>query len=274
MTNMYINAINYSKNTKLWMDDLAVNMMNLYTPGYRESQMTFKTYLDNIMPDRPLKNLGQGKAIPGTSSENIFLEGSGYFVIKNDEGRVAYTRLGEFKFDDDGVYRASDGSMVQGYILNDAGEIMHGNKNGSENSIAAGGTMDIPTTEIKLWIDPDNGKYLGKYDEFEIKEDGVLYGKANNGNEMTPLYKIALANFHNSQELFEYKDGQFIETKESGRPVAGRGTIKSGHIELSNIDFKANATYWQQAKNQLEVSSKIFSTYDSLLDTLLQNLLQ
>lgn len=270
MTNMYINAINYTKNTRLWMDDLAENMHNLYTPGYRESKMTFKTYLDNVMPDRLLKNLGQGKAIPGTSPENVFLEGTGFFVVKNDEGRTAYTRLGEFKFDGEGVYRSPDGSKVQGYILNDKGEIM----SNAKNTLSSGGSMDIPTTEIKLWIDPDNGKFLGKYDEYEIKEDGVLYGKANNGKEMTPLYKIALANFHNSQELFEYKPGQFLETTYSGKPVAGRGEIRSGYIELSNIDFKANATHWQEAKNQIEISSKIFSTYDQMLDTLLQNLLK
>ena len=273
MTNMYINAINYTRNTRLWMDDLAENMMNLYTPGYRESQMTFKTYLDNIMPDRPLKNLGQGKAIPGTSDENVYLEGTGFFVLKNDEGRRAYTRLGEFKFDGEGVYRAADGSAVQGYILNDKGEIMSGTKS-KDDSLATGGAMDIPTSEIKLWIDSDNGKYLGKYDEFEIKGDGVLYGKANNGKEMTPLYKIALANFHNPQELFEYKEGQFLETKNSGTPVAGRGEIRSGLIELSNIDFKANSTYWQQAKNQMEVANKIFSNYDSLLQTMLDNILK
>ncbi len=269
MAEMFINSINFNKNTRIWMDDLAENMHNLYTPGYRESKMTFKTYLDNAMPDRLLKNLGQGKAIPGTSPENVFLEGTGFFVVKNDEGRTAYTRLGEFKFDGEGIYRAPDGSKVQGYILNDKGEIM----SNAKNTLSSGGSMDIPTTEIKLWIDPDNGKFLGKYDEFEIKEDGVLYGKANNGKEMTPLYKIALANFHNSQELFEYKPGQFLETTYSGKPVAGRGEIRSGYIELSNIDFKANATYWQMAKNQMAISRKIHSTYYDLINEVIQNLL-
>ena len=274
MTNMYINSMNYSKNTRIWMDDLSENMMNLYTPGFKENKMTFKTYLDNAMPDRLLKNVGQGKAIPGTSDENVFLEGNGYFILKNNEGRTAYTRLGEFKLDGEGVYRASDGSAVQGYILNDKGEIMTAGKNNGMDSLSEGGAMNIPTSEIKMWIDPDNGKYLGKYDEFEIKGDGVFYGKANNGKEMTPLFKIALANFHNPQELFEFKSGQFLETRYSGKPVAGRGEIRSGLIELSNIDFKANATYWKEAKNQLEISSKIFSTYDKLLETLLQNLLK
>ncbi len=271
MRDMFINAMNTQKSTVHWMNALSENMVNLYTPGYRENQVTFKTYLDSAVPDRILKNMGQGKAIPGTSPENVFLEGNGYFVLRNDEGGVSYTRLGEFKFDAEGVYRASDGSKVQGYILNDKGEIMSGTKSLSdeafEDSIAQGGALAVPTTEIKLWIDPDNGKYLGKYDEFEIKGDGILYGKANNGKDCTPLFKLALMNFHNPQELFEFKQGQYVETAYSGKPVIGRGEVRSGLIELSNIDFKANAVYWQEAKTQLDLSGKIMSSYKDLLQT-------
>lgn len=271
MRDAFINAMNMQKSTVEWMNAISENLTNIYTPGYRESQMTFKTYLDSTMPDRILKNTGQGKAIPGTSSENVFLEGSGYFVLRNDEGKIAYTRLGEFKLDGEGVYCASDGSKVQGYILNDKGEIMSGTKSltdgAFEETIAQGGALSVPTTEIKLWIDPDNGKYLGKYDEFEIKSDGVFYGKTNGGKEATPLYKIAVMNFHNPQELFEYKQGQFLETAYSGKPVIGRGEILSGSIELSNIDFKANATYWKEANIQMNISDKVMSTYKKLLES-------
>ena len=271
MRDSYINAMNVQKTTVHWMNAISENLVNMYTPGYRENQVTFKTYLDAAVPDMVLKNQGQGKAIPGTSNENVFLEGNGFFVLRNDEGRIAYTRLGEFKFDGEGVYRAADGSKVQGYILNDKGEIMSGTKSldndAFQDTIAQGGALSVPTTEIKLWIDPDNGKYLGKYDEFEIKGDGILYGKANNGRDSAPLYKLAVMNFHNPQELFEYKQGQYLETEYSGKPVIGRGEIRSGLIELSNVDFKANATYWQQAQTQLDLSGKIMSTYKDLLQS-------
>ena len=268
MRDSYINAMNIQKTTVHWMNAISENLVNLYTPGYRENMVTFKTYLDAAVPDTIMKNTGQGKAIPGTSPENVYCEGNGYFVLRNEEGGIAYTRLGEFKFDGEGVYRATDGSKVQGYILNDKGEIMSGTKSLDsemfENTISSGGALAVPTTEIKLWIDPDNGKYLGKYDEFEIKGDGILYGKANNGKDTTPLYKLALMNFHNPQELFEYKQGQYLETTYSGKPVIGKGEIRSGLLELSNIDFKANATYWQEANTQLDLSGKIMSTYKQL----------
>ncbi len=269
MNDAYVNALNTQKATQGWMDAVSENMVNIYTPGYRESKVTFKTFLDSTYSDTYMRSKGQGKATPGTSDENVFLEGAGFFVLRNENGKLAYTRLGEFKFDGDGVYKAADGSVVQGYIMNDKGEIVSGTKSLSQEdfdkSMAEGGALSIPTTEIKLWVDPDNGKYLGKYDEYEIKEDGILYGKANNGKDTTPLYKLSVMNFHNPLGLFEYKQGQFVETEESGKPVMGRGEIRSGLLELSNADFKANISYYQQAKMQLELSNKMISSYKELL---------
>ena len=45
----------------------------------------------------------------------------------------------------------------------------------------------------------------------------------------------------------------------------GRGEIRSGLLELSNADFKANISYYQQAKMQLELSNKMISSYKELL---------
>ncbi len=272
MNDSYINALNIQSSAKNWMDATVENMVNLYTPGYRENKVTFKTFLDSAYTDGHIKNLGQGKAIPGTSTENVYLEGNGFFVVRKNDGSLAYTRLGEFKFDGEGVYKAADGSKVQGYILNDKGEIMSGTKALSEDdfksTLEEGGAMKVPTTEIKLWIDPDNGKYLGKYDEYEIKEDGVLYGKTKGGKETkTPLFKIATMNFNNAQGLYEIAPGQFIETEESGKPTIGKGEIRSGLIELSNIDFKANITYYKEAKMQMELSNKLMQSYSQLLQT-------
>ena len=273
MRDAFINAINTRQTTVQWMNALAENIQNWNTVGYREKQIGFKSYLDSAVMDKVMESARQGKALPAAPG-NVYLEGNGYFMIRNDEGKVAYTRLGEFNFDGEGVYKSADGSKVQGYILNEKGEIMSGTRTVSnsdfEKAIQEGGALAIPTTEIKLWIDPDNGKYLGKYDEFEVKGDGILYGKANNGKDCTPLYKLAVMNFHNPQELFEYKQGQYLETEYSGRPVTGKAEIRSGLIELSNIDMKANITYWQQAKNQMEIANKLMSAHKQMISDALQ----
>ena len=274
MNDQFITALNTQKSTQNWMDVIAHNMTNIYTPGFREQQVNFKTFLNGAIADDYDKKMSQGKSTPGTSNENVFLEGKGFFLTKTAEGKSVYTRLGEFTFDKEGVYRAKNGNTVQGYILNDKGEIMQGTKTITsdlyQETAFKGGSLDIPTTNIKMWIDPNNGKYLGKYDDYEIKEDGTIYGKADGGKRTVPLYRITTRNFHNAPALYEFKEGYFIETEESGKPVLGSGEIRSGLIEMSNADFKANISYFQMAKLQMEISNKLVSTTKDLVEEALR----
>ncbi len=274
MHDAFINALNTQRITTKWVGDITENLINVYTPGYREKKLTFKTFLDGSIADTSLRNLDQGKSSPGTSDENIFLEGSGFFVLRNEEGRIVYSRLGEFKFDGEGVYRSTDGQAVQGYILNDKGEIMNGAKPVDADSFLGsafdGGASSIPTTNIKLWIDPSNGKYLGKYEEFEFKDDGILYGKADNGKISTPLYKVAIINFHNPQMLYQVADGQYIETEDSGRPVVGKAEVRGGLLEISNVDFDTNTGYYQQAQIQLSLAEQLIKSHKELLQNAIE----
>lgn len=274
MNDSFITALNTQKATVNWIDVLADNMANTYTPGFRESKVNFQTFMGGAIMDNPNKKFAQGKSTPGTANSNLFLEGQGFFQLKDSDGRDIYTRLGDFTFDKEGVYKNKDGYTVQAYILNEKGEIMQGTKTIDsdlyQQTSANGGAMNIPTTNVKLWIDPNNGKYLGKYDDYEIKGDGILYGKADKGTKTVPLYKIANKNFHNSAGLYEVKNGQFIQTEESGNPVMGRGEIRSGLLELSNVDFKGNISDYQVAKVQMELTNKLISSNKQLLEEALK----
>ena len=274
MNDSFINTLNSQRSTTAWINAIAQNMINCYTPGYRENQTSFRTFLNSAIAGPINRSSSQGKAIPGTATENVYLEGTGFFLLRREDGKKLYTRLGEFKFDKEGVYKSSQGYEVQGYILNDKGEIMQGTKPVNADiyneTTLNGGTVNLPTTPIKLWIDPNNGKYLGKYDEFEIKGEGILYGKADNGKTSTPLYKLAVMNFHNVGGLREIRDGIFIETEESGAPVIGKGEVRSGLIEQSNALLGSNITLFQMAKMQNEVNNKLISTNKQLLEEALK----
>ena len=268
MLDAYIIATNTQISTSKWINDISENLMNVYTPGYQAKKFQFKTFLDGSIGTQYADVREQGKAIPGLADENAYIEGRGYFVLRNNDGRIVYTRLGDFKFDGDGIYRSSDGQTVQGYLLNENGEIMNGAKPIDVNSVEGTdfkGNDAIPTTNIKLWIDPANGKYLGKYEEFEIKDDGILYGKADNGKITTPLYKIAVANFNSPENLFQIKKGQFIETEESGKAVAGNAQVRGKIIEQSNVDFDMATMWFQQAQFQLSISDIIAKQNRQLL---------
>ena len=64
MNDSFINAINCQKASRLWIDALGENMINMYTPGYRENKMTFKTFMDTAVLEGLDKNQGQGKSFP------------------------------------------------------------------------------------------------------------------------------------------------------------------------------------------------------------------
>lgn len=274
MNDSFMIALNAQKATSNWMGAITENLANIYTPGYKEKKISFQTFLNGSVLDNSSINFGQGKSTPGTSNSNLFLEGEGFFMVKGADGKTIYTRHGEFEFDSEGAYKTKDGLNVQGYILNDKGEIMAGTKaiknDAYQETTLRGGAMDLPTTNIKLWIDPNNGKYLGKYDDYEIKEDGVLYGKADGGKRKVPLYKVAQASFHNKNGLYEIKDHQYIETAESGRPVMGRAEIRSGFLELSNAGFKDNINSFQLAKVQMELANKLITSNKELLQEALR----
>ena len=272
MRDSFVTAINTQAVTKEWIDQITLNLTNIYTPGYREFKSSFKNFLDGSELEDLRVHIGQGKSTPGTSDENVFLEGQGFFVTKTPKNQILYTRLGEFTFDSEGVYRTKEGHSVQGYILNDKGEIQAGvpNYGDPRMSKAEDNLAMVPTTEIKLWIDPSNGKYLGKYEEYKIEGDGVLYGKADSGKIKVPLYKLAVMNFHNAPAMTQVGSGYFMENDESGKPVVGRGEIRSGLIEMANTDFKANITYFQEAKMKMELTNKLIKTNMQLLEEALR----
>jgi len=270
MNDSFITASNSQKVTMDYISLLIQNSMNLYTPGYKEVQGNFKTCLDGISLDDLDVNMKQGKSTPGLAPENLFIEGKGFFTLKRPDGKIVYTRLGDFTFDGDGNYKTKSGFSVQGYILNDNGEIMSNPVTQKTDPHTAvnieGGPAQMATTDIKLWVDPSNGKYLGKYDEFEFKNDGILYGKADKGKTVVPLYKVALSSFTNPAGMMQVSDGYYIENNASGKPVVSTAEVRSGLIESSNVGFKTTVNYLQQAKLQLDVINKLIQTNKQLLD--------
>ena len=77
MQDSFITAVNLQRNTKNWMDALGKNLTNIYTPGFREVKTNFNSFLNGSTLDDLYINMDQGKSTPGTSPENVFLEGQG-----------------------------------------------------------------------------------------------------------------------------------------------------------------------------------------------------
>lgn len=272
MRDPFITAINAQKAALSWFEDLSVNASNMYTPGYREKRMLFSDFVNGTVYDDLGYKTEQGKAIPGRSPTNLFIEGKGMFVVRKDDGTMLYTRLGDFKFNADGTIVNELGYKLQGYLTDEKGNIINSgatqqSPGGSPNNPnhTGGGPGHMPTSEINLWIDPTNGKFFGKYDEYKVKADGTVLGVSDKGKKTVPLYKIALVNFVNPEALAQVESMYFAATPGSGEPIEGTGEINSGLLEKSNVGLREVVNYLQQAKLQLDVTSKLISTNKQLL---------
>lgn len=273
MYDSFITAINSEKSSMAWFEMITQNVANIYTPGFREIRGSFHSFMDGTELNELGHKQEQTKAVPGVAPENLFLEGKGFFSVRKQDGSVLYTRLGDFKFDGGGKYVTKDGYSVQGYVLDKAGNIMNAGAAGSDPnnpSMADGGPGKNATTDVVMWIDPSNGKYFGKYDEWKIEGNGIVYGKNKEGKVKDPLFKLAIVNFHNSESLTQPEDNYFSKNENSGEPVAANAETRSGLLEKSNVDFRQNIHLLQQAKLQLQVTNKILSTNKTLLDEALK----
>ena len=84
------------------------------------------------------------------------------------------------------------------------------------------------------------------------------------------MLTIGLYGYKQLNSWLSFDNGKFIETAESGKPVLGSGEIRSGLLELSNSDFKANISYYQMAKVQMEITNKLISSNKELLQEALR----
>lgn len=272
MKDPFITAVNAERAALNWFEDLSVNATNMYTPGFRERRFLFSDFINGTSYNTSFYKSEQGKSIPGRSPSNLFIEGKGMFTVRKADGTLYYTRLGDFKFDKDGTFINELGHKVQGYLTDEKGNIINSgatqaNAGGSPNNPGhgAGGPGHMPTTEINLWIDPSNGKFFGKYDEYKVQADGTVMGIADKGKTTVPLYKLAVVNFVNPEGLAQVEDNYFVATADSGEPVEGSGEIQSGLLEKSNVGLREVVNYLQQAKLQLDVTAKLISTNKNLL---------
>lgn len=81
------------------------NISNMNTPGFRGSD----SFFSNVNGNRGARIAGDGLRVKEGdirqtgNSTDVAIDGDGYFVLKDKEGNLYYTRAGQFRFDDNGM---------------------------------------------------------------------------------------------------------------------------------------------------------------------------
>lgn len=261
------------------LDVTGNNIANANTTGFKSSATVFQDTMSQMMTaagaanaanggTNPVQvglgvqlaatvtNYGQGSEQPTGRATDLMLQGDGMFVVRKGNQEL-YTRAGAFSFDNAGVLVTPTGNRVQGYALDAAG-------------VAAGPLVDVTLDTAGAVPAVPAGVDMTSY---SIGTDGKITGIFSDGVRRD-LAQLAVADFTNPQGLDKVGESTYRASANSGTPdlgVAnqeGRGGVKSGSLEMSNVDLAAEFTNLILAQRGFQASSRVITTSDQVLEEL------
>lgn len=227
------------------IDTIANNIANVQTAGYKTSRVDFKDALYQSMKSPVLEDgiennllVGSGALVASTSTDfvqgslletgqmyDFAIAGSGFFAIRDRDGRILYTRSGSFQATpvDDALYLATQsGAFV----------------------------LDENLEPIRL---PENG--------LRVEEDGTMYDGA--GERIGRLGLFGFANPKGLAKAGETAFEETAASGPAAAEPGGR--ILQGSLEQSNVDLGDELTQLIRAQRAYALMSRALSTTDDML---------
>ena len=118
-----------------------------------------------------------------------------------------------------------------------------------------------------------DGRAAGSLVSINVEGDGSIRGTFTNGDSQV-LGRVSLAAFSNAGGLKRQAQNLFVQTESSGQPVVGaaettvQGSIRSGAIELSNVDLAEEFTNMIVSQRGFQASARSITTSDELMSEL------
>jgi flagellar hook protein FlgE len=119
-----------------------------------------------------------------------------------------------------------------------------------------------------------NGFPIGRLTGVEISDTGVIRANFSNG-QSSALGKIALARFQNAQGLAQKGNNSWEDTTGSGTPLVGEavtssfGQIRSGAVEVSNVDLTAELVNLIAAQRNFQANAKSIETENTVTQAII-----
>ena len=236
------------------LDVIGNNVANVNTASFKKSRVNFAEMVRQAVGDegipasnnpRPEEGSGvrmvsiarmmdQGNLIHTGRELDLAIEGEGFFKvvpIDGDSDQEYYTRDSTFYVNNEGLVINS-----QGYQLDE------------------GITLD--TTEYK---------------SFEVDENGTIWGvPADSKGSREEVGNIQLYTFQAPANLAKKGDNLYMATEASGEPegeapgTEGRGFIRQGYVELSNVDLATEMIGMIEAQRAYASNAKTIQTVDEM----------
>ncbi|HZN67984.1 MAG TPA: flagellar hook-basal body complex protein, partial [Tepidisphaeraceae bacterium] len=134
----------------------------------------------------------------------------------------------------------------------------------------------LTSRDSELLMTVQDGSAIGTLNSFNVGDDGTITGSFSNGLTRT-LGRVAMATFSNAAGLVDKGGNQFVAGSNSGVPIItspltlGAGSIRSGALELSNVDLSEEFINLIISSTGFSAASRVISTSDQLLTELLNS---
>jgi flagellar basal-body rod protein FlgG len=241
------------KAQQLRIDNIANNLANVNTTGFKKSRADFEDLYyqkvrtggaetaggtkrnDSVEIGHGVRaaNLTRDFEVGGLSqtgrATDIAVDGKGFFQVESPEGDTLYTRAGHFGLDDQGNLVTPQGHKLAGGV-------------------------QVP-----------EGAFIA------VQEDGIVVAQLPGETDFTQLGQIELTRFTNPAGLEGLGAGLFRETQASGTASTGVpgeqgfGRTIGGALENSNVDVADELIAMIMAQRSYELTSRAISTADEML---------
>jgi flagellar hook protein FlgE len=142
MLQSFYTAITGLNGNQQWLNVISDNIANVNTIGFKSERVTFEdlvahsltTFANNTPKNTEIgggsfialttKDFSQGSFMNTNSPTDLALDGEGFFMVKDNQGTVYYTRAGQFRLDANGDLVNVDGMKLQGWTLDNNGNII------------------------------------------------------------------------------------------------------------------------------------------------------
>lgn len=287
-------ARNATLNSVELIDVISNNIFGYTQNGHRARRWSFNDFMNGGEINDGGFKMTQGKSDPRPGEwTKMMIQGRGFFAVKDvQHDQIYYTRLGDFHLDAVGNMVSSEGFRVQAMPLAGAATRLTGpdtripdydqvnpnfvdpfNNPYTNNAqyINPPGKALGTMTDVNLALDRSNGRYLGKYDDIKVGQDGVIYGQ--DGNNLVSLYKISVISFNNPNGLTNAKDGVYFKSSiDSGLPSysSSGNLVINQAIEKSNSWIKLEAHYLTDAQRYFQASTQVHKLADKISGTAIE----
>jgi len=238
---------------QLNVDNIANNLANVNTTGFKKSKVEFQDVLyQNMRKAGSATSLGtqqptelsvgygtkavatnrqftEGDLMPTGNPLDMAIAGDGFFQVQYPDGTTVYTRDGAFKTSADGTIVTSEGYRL------------------------------LPEITI-----PEDATSLS------IGNDGTIEVMQVGTDTPSQIGQIELARFVNPSGLSAIGHNLLVQTGASGDPLVdvptqgGLGQIDQGYLEMSNVKVVDEMVNMIVAQRAYEMNSKAIQTADDM----------